>query len=347
MRKAFKEELDRQHFPLELGLQSDLKIQITEGPSLVYLIATVSVEKNEMIASVSIAKGQFSATERTGTLPRLERQLLWQQPEAILDVAQSESPSGNPELLLVLGKTSLFLYRRNEEAWLLKDSSTLPRLKPQLRDVRGEIHLDDHFFQFHLPGVECDGDAWQKLAFECEEREGIWRSELDPMLPFSLDPGRNFFAVDPHYIGPKKFPLAGFFSAARSYDSRHDYGYQMTLAGADGHTYIYPAEIAENLTSESLERVPVEWGSDLVSLSVDCRDGFLVLATGSRDYSSRDTLQGFEFDSKAVLPVTSVTEFPGPILALRAEKNSAAIVIAFNLTTGNYEAYRVTMACDD
>jgi hypothetical protein len=345
MREAFTAELVRLHSRLQFASQADLSILITEGPSHIVLVAEVSNEGHELLGSVTFPKGQFTAAERQGRGSRVQRQLLWQQPEMMLDIAQSNDPSGKPDVMLVLGRESLSLYRWSEEKWLLKDSTPLPHGKPPLRGLRGEVHLDDHFFQFHLPGLECDGDAWEKLSLECEEQAGIWRADFDPMLPFSLDAGRNFFALDPHYTGPKKFSLAGFFSAAHSQPS--DDNFQATLAGVDGHTYVYLSGNEREKIPESLERLPVDWGSDLVQISANCREGSLVLASGARDHSSQDTLQGFEVDPQAVTPVTAVTEFPGPILSLKSASESEAMATVFNLTTGNHEAYRVTMACGD
>jgi len=347
MRKAFHGELERLRVRVDFESGSNLTIQLRESPSQIYMLAIHSNEKNEVISSVSAPKGQLGAAERTPNVLRLDRQLLWQQPERMLDLAVSNDPSGKPNVMLVMGRETLTLYRWSDGKWVLKDSAALPHSGPPSRDPRGEIHLDDHFFQFHLPGFECDGDAWQKLSLECEEQAGMWRSGFDPTLPFSLDPGHSFFAVDPHYIGPKKFPLQGFFSAAESQSENGSSNYQEVLAGADGHTYVYASGYKEDRVPESVERLPVEWGSDLVSFSAECRDDFVVVATGARDYTSRDTLQGFNVESKAATPVTAVVDFPGPILSLRGEKDSNAVAIVFNLSTGNYEAYHVAMPCDD
>jgi hypothetical protein len=347
MREAFEEELERLRSRAELTLGADLSISVTEGPSHIYLVAEDSNQGRELIGSVMLPKGQFFSAERTVVALTVGRLLLWQQPEAMLGLAQSNDPSGKPDVMVVLGRESLSLYRWNQEKWLLKDTALLPHGKLPLRGLRGEIHLDDHFFQFHLPGFECDGDAWQKLSFECEEQAGIWRAKFDFMLPFSLDAGRNFFAVDSHYIGSKRFSLAGFFSVAPYFPSRKDFQDQGTIAAADGHTYVYLSGNEREKIPESLERLPVDWGSDLVSLSSDCREGSLVVASGSRDHSSQDTLQGFEVDPQAVTPVTAIAEFPGPILSLENANESEAVAIVFNLTTGNYEAYRVAIACGD
>jgi hypothetical protein len=41
-----------------------------------------------------------------------------------------------------------------------------------------------------------------------------------------------------------------------------------------------------------------------------------------------------------------LSEFPGPILGTNGEQSaSSALVIAQNLRTGNYEIYKITLAC--
>jgi hypothetical protein len=348
MREAFEVELERLlRIRIDHVSQANVSIFITESASQILLLAKESSQGGDLIDSGALPKGQFASIEGAGTVLKLDHQIFWRQSESMLDLAQSNDPSGKPEILVVLGRENLFLYTWNEGKWVLKDSTPLPHSKTPLRDLRGEIHIDDHYFQFHLPGMECDGDAWQKLAFECEEQSGIWHAEFDFMLPFSLDAGRNFFAVDPHYIGPKKSTLAGFFSVAPYSQSRPYIRDQKTLAGADGHAYVYLSGNERERIPESLERLPVNWGSDLAQISVNCREGSLVLATGAKDHTSQDTLQGFEAEPRAVTPVTPIAEFPGPILSLKNTGDSEAIAVVFNLTTGNYEAYRVTVECDD
>jgi hypothetical protein len=348
MREAFEAELERLlRIRVDHVTQADVSILITESPSQIRLLVKDSSQDGDIVDSVALPKGQFPSVEGTGSVLKLDRQIFWQQSESMLDLAQSNDPSGKPDVLVVLGKESLSLYRWNEEKWVLKDTAPLPHSKATLRDLRGEIHIYDHFFQFHLPGIECDGDAWQKLTFECEEQPGIWHAEFDFMLPFSLDAGHNFFAVDPHYIGSKKSALAGFFSMAPYRQSRPYFQDQQILAGADGQAYVYWSGNERERIPESLERLPVNWGSDLAQISVNCGEGSLVLASGVKDHSSRDTLQGFEVEPRAVTSVTPIAEFPGPVLSLKNADDSEAIAIVFNLTNGNYEAYRVTVECDD
>jgi len=344
LRKTFEEELDRLRSHLEYDSGSDLEIQLRDGPSSVFLVAVVSGEDSRLVASIAILKSQLTLAEPAGNSVKLTSELVWQQPEPILDVAQFDY-SGKPQILLVLSRTALSFYLQSEKGWVLKDSAALPHQQPPMRDLRGEIHLTDHFFQFHLPGVECDGDAIEKVAFECEESKGIWRTEFDPFLPFSLDPGNNFFAVDPHYTGPKKFPLKGFYSAASFSNEGEENQQQTALAANDGHTYVYTSAIIPNGAQDGLDRLSVEWGSSLISVQTNCRDDTVVVAAGARDYASPDSLQGFAVNNRSATPVTPILEFPGPVLSLHDGKDSAPIAVVFNLTNGNYEAYRVKVTC--
>jgi hypothetical protein len=345
MREAFEVELEKSRGRLQHESHADLTVLVTDGPAQIDLLAEDSSQENDVFASVSFSKSQFAGAERTVSSLEMSRELLWQQPEAMLDLAIANDPSGKPDVLLILGKEKLSLYRWNEDKWVPKDSVPLPPHKA-FRDLRGEIHFDDHFFQFHLPGIECDGDAFQRLAFECEEDSGLWSPPIYTKIPLSLDAGQNSFAVNPHYIGTEKFPLARFFSAAQL-DSERDEENGMVLSGTDGHTYFLTNAGQWEKGGESLERLPVDWGSDLVSVKGDCRGHALLLATSAKDQSSPDSLQGYAVGRKAAVPVTAIMEFPGPIVSLGERDKEEAIAIIHNLTTGNYEAYRVAVDCHE
>jgi hypothetical protein len=353
LRAAFQAELERLHSRLDPESEGRLEILITEGPTHLHLIAVRTEDSNgnegkEFIGSVTFSKGQFALSEHAGTVLRLDRQLLWQEPQPMLDLAQSNDPTGKPDVMLVLGRESISLYRWDDEKWQHKDSIPLPRLKVPQRDLRGEIHLYDHYFQFHLPGIECDGDAWQKLAFECDEETGIWSAEIRTGYPFSLDGGHSFFSVNPHYTGPKKFPLSGFFSAAELHSDDEDFEYRTAIAGMDGHAYVFSSGNENHKIPEALERLPLDLGSEIAS--AECQGRSIVFATGTKDGSLQDTLQGFDVEPKAATPVTAAVEFLGPILSLKAvdnRDNAELAAIVFNLTTGNYEAYRITVACGE
>lgn len=85
-----------------------------------------------------------------------------------------------------------------------------------------------------------------------------------------------------------------------------------------------------------------------VVLKAPCRADGLLLQTDSGDWTAADRLQAFKVGSKEANLVGTATDVPGPVIRLGSsgvEKPASAIAVVRNLSTGNYEAYRVTLAC--
>jgi hypothetical protein len=75
------------------------------------------------------------------------------------------------------------------------------------------------------------------------------------------------------------------------------------------------------------------------------------LSTDTGDYTQRDRIISSSSEvAEAELPADEATshsiEMPGPVLDISATEDSkAAIAVVRNLSTGNYEVYRITLAC--
>ena len=68
------------------------------------------------------------------------------------------------------------------------------------------------------------------------------------------------------------------------------------------------------------------------------------LATGARDYTQTDSLQLFEQTPDGAVALSAEVNFPGPITGLHASSELPRAVVK-NLSTGNYEAYRLSFSC--
>jgi hypothetical protein len=84
-------------------------------------------------------------------------------------------------------------------------------------------------------------------------------------------------------------------------------------------------------------------GIELVTGPV-CGGTSQFLATGSRDYLETDSLQLFELESQGPVAISRELDFPGPIVEMHSSLNAPRVVVR-NLTTGNYEAYRLSISC--
>lgn len=89
---------------------------------------------------------------------------------------------------------------------------------------------------------------------------------------------------------------------------------------------------------------PAGKGTEIVLGAPVCGGASQFLATGARDYTQPDSLQLFELKSGVAVPASVELNFPGPITALHAASETPRAVVK-NLTTGNYEAYRLSFSC--
>jgi hypothetical protein len=87
-------------------------------------------------------------------------------------------------------------------------------------------------------------------------------------------------------------------------------------------------------------------GTEVIMTSV-CNGSRQFLATGAGDYSRTDSLQVFQMESDRAVAISAELNFPGPITALHAgiTVQDAPSAVVRNLTTGNYEAYRLSISC--
>ncbi len=82
----------------------------------------------------------------------------------------------------------------------------------------------------------------------------------------------------------------------------------------------------------------------LIEMKPVCGGASQFLATGARDYTQTDSLQVFQTESSGAAAVSTELDFPGPITALHAISDTPRAVVR-DLTTGNYEAYRLSFSC--
>ena len=75
--------------------------------------------------------------------------------------------------------------------------------------------------------------------------------------------------------------------------------------------------------------------------------GWKLLADGS-DWTAPDLLQAVPDSAMQKGSAAILSDFPGPILSINGEQNPAsALVVTHNLRTGNYEVYKITLACSN
>ena len=267
----WRETLRREFEKRSLNLTEDagaptLDVFAVETPTEVVLTAKTRVADRDEVRIVAADRALLP----TGSLPvapvRLERQMIYETPDHILD-ASSFSNGAEGGLVLLLYTNFEIVALRVDTKGSVKQSVSLnsANLKTS-RDPRAEMTPRGNIVSVELSGKACEF-SWESPAdVKCHAQKAVaadkpvWREAT------------------------------------------------LLTSPCDGSSWKLLSSGSEPNTREVLQVVP---------------DGPL-----------RES-------SAAVL-----SEFPGPILSTNGEQNpSSALVVARNLRTGNYEIYKITLAC--
>jgi hypothetical protein len=252
----------------------------------------------------------------------IEKERLLEQESRILDLAALGHG------LLVLDAESVSVYENSQRKLTIR----LPVSRALPRDLRGRLFVQGDVYQAYLPGITCNGNAANGLSISCRE-EGLW--PLGPNARGMSISTRNFFE---NFVLPdglqKKMPP--FFTAVYLPDhGRADWGF----AGTDGRTRFYNAAFEPGPAWSG-------WGSDLVAIENECGSRTLLLATGTGDSTSPDSVQAFELTDSTPRPVGDPASFPGPVTALwAASDRGTALAVSRDLKSGRYAAFRLAIPC--
>jgi len=331
-----------------------VKISLSENlNSYVWLAEVRRSEDETAVVMVSTPRPEGAGGAQDAVPLSILKIPLWRQTDPILDVAVLDE-SGAPNRIAVLSPSGVTLYSGHAGAWQAEGSAEIPHAQPWPRDLRGRIILaKDRQFDVFLPGVVCRGrpplnltclrsdDAWPLTvpAFNSGAAPGSPGADSVPAIS-TIPPVGAFFAPARNFFtGALTSPIGKFTNVPKFYSAAvlsRDKPLWL-FAATDGFVHVIDG------TSDQPVRLP--WGSDLTSVKTLCGAGWQILATGSDDGSS-SSVRAYEIPDRDPLPVSAAVDFPGAISALWTEvKGDTAVAVAKNPVTGNYEAFRLAVAC--
>jgi hypothetical protein len=256
----------------------------------------------------------------------LERKLLWEQTEPILDAV----PNGND--LLILSSAGVLLHGERGS-----QSASITPIRPWPRDLRGHLRITAGGFKVNLPGMSCNGTFEPALTLDCHAIDELWTIDAGSrgILLAGFAPARNYF--DGRLVTPSgvRKSLPNFYTIAAVEDQGHSH---WILALVAGRTQLFDANF------EPVGTVG-PWGSDLAATEARCAGGTQVLATKPGDPREPDTLRAWSLVNRAPVALTPPMDLPGPVTALWSLGGAAAVAVVHDLTTGLYSAYQITVVC--
>jgi hypothetical protein len=308
---------------------SEVRVTLSENTRNYVWIAEVQQGSDLRTALLEVARAQTKPTGPQAASITLHKTLLFSQPAPILDALPLPGSR-----VVVLGASAITIYDHAEGKWLAKQSFPIVHATPFPRDIRGRlVPATDHLFDAYLPGVVCGAE--EKLtSVNCHESDDPW--PLGTLSAF-FNSARNFFTglMRPGFT--KQLPP--FYSAAAI--SREKPALWI-FAGADNQ-----ARILDGVNLTPVGAAAREWGSDLVAVRSACGIGMQLIVSGSGDDSATDSLRVYEIPDREPVAVATSMAFDGPITALwPSADQTSAIAIVHSLYQGNFDAYNVSVSCN-
>ena len=257
----FRREIEKRRVATtEDSAASLLRVGLAETPTQLVLSAGLRVADKDEVRLVTLPRNAFHAANVLISPIRIEKQLLYQSTERILDAASFVNDSGPGLLLLAYRNTELALLRLGVDGGIKESLSLVSAGFHPSRDPHAELLVRAADISISLPGRICQLSGSAPGDAKCRTAKSSWRA------PTVLTPS--------------------------------------------------------------------------------CDAGGWKLLAEATDWTSPDLLQVVPEDTARKGSAALLSDFPGPILSINGDQNPAsALVIARNLRTGNYEVYRVTLAC--
>lgn len=286
-------------------------VRVTVSAVIAQHVLVAEFRRGEEV-SIMMADYEAPAAVRHPALARavLERSLMWEQDEQILDAAAARPEVG--ELVVLDTERLTWRDRSGQVTRQLRVRRDGPAAWP--RDVRGRLSISSEGVRVWLPGWECragnDGDDGH-----CATGATAW--------PLALQ-----FQAAP--AGSNEFSSGGkdrFFGAARVTAGA------VVLAGVDGRLRWSEAGAVRELDAAV--------GSEVVSLTNPC-DGSMVVVASSKDGQS---LGVFDASPRGLRIAGEGMALPGTLTALWPADGEGAATAVVRTAAGRYAAYRVLASC--
>ena len=158
-----------------------VSVYLERTPAQVVVTADVEngSEKRELFAVIPRA-GIPAESGNVSTL-RLEKELLWQQSERILDAVFVRGEDGASDRLVVLQKDVLNVYEKWSGSWKEVQSKPLADATARQRGPHGELYysLDQpDRVKIVLAGKTCQASLGDATAQSCHQNLDVWRTGM-------------------------------------------------------------------------------------------------------------------------------------------------------------------------
>ena len=330
VRTGFEAALRQVGMRLSEGGAVEAQVSLSENASQYFLVADLRKGDDRQVAMA--AWKRTPGSKPAGSAAWIERKLIWEQDEQVLDAA---FPG---DAMVLLAPSGLSVYAKRGDQWELRQVLPIGSSRRWPRDLRGRLNLQGPSFRAFLPGVTCNGSLEPQPSIECRAQDDPWSLESSPGAALSayFTPDRIYFDGRLALASAPPRNLPQFYSATATGDPRQPL---WLVALVNGKTQIVDSGF--NVLAEV-----AGWGSDIASIQTRCATANQVLATQPSDAAETDAIQSYTWNGRSMAATTPAAIFPGPVTALWP-KGASAVAVARDLETGKYVVYALTVACSE
>lgn len=312
--------------PPEAAPAAEARLTLSENASQFLLVEEARRGDDSQVWITAWRRADRPAASGFGMA--LDKKLVWEQDDPILDVAVMSDG------VVVLSPSGLTVHLSRGGT---QQTAAISSAKPWPRDLRGRLRVTGGHVQVFLPGMTCNGALEPALTLECRASDEPWVLESGSrgILLANFAAGRNYFDGRVVLQNGARKSVAPFYTAAAAEDQGNTF---WLLALVGGRAQIFDGAL------EPAGMIP-GWGSDLVGINARCGEGSQVLATRPGDANEPDAIQAFSIRNRAAASLAPPVTFAGPITALWPSGPASALAVARDTATGKYAAYVLTMAC--
>jgi len=329
IRRALQDQLRAGGIQLRDNSQNLIRVTLSENVRGLLWVAEIPAGTDSKFAMVSIPRSDVTTGSAAPLL--LRRTLLITQQEQILDVAAWQNR--DQRYLLVLSPSHVAIFRANGSRWDSIQSVSIPH-EAYPRDLRGRLWIGrDGDWKAFLPGIQCSGAQQLQQPMTCHDSDDPWW--LTEKYKAFYNAERNYFTGV--IVPPLAREFPNFYSAVQPRNGNNDL---WVLSGTDGQFFLFDGVATKVLGGTR------DWGSDLSSVRSGCGSGTQMLVTSAGEDATSDTIRALEVGDRDARPVSPPLAFDGSVMALWTTVEGDAATAVLRTQTGSYEAYSVSVACN-
>jgi len=312
---------------------TDIRVTFSENQRGWLWIAEIRQGTESRVAMIELPAERATSSSANSALLTLRSSLLLSVREPLLDLQPLRPPQA---MMAALLPGSVVLYEQLNGRWKLSRTLPITANPSPPRDPRGKIVPGaDHPFDVYLPGQTCtaSADAAAAITLNCYASDDPW--PLGAQRAF-YNSARNYFTgVLAPGLGRA---VPAFYSAVALLRAKR---MVWLFAGIDGRV-----RVVDGVDELQLGAAARDWGADITAVQSACGSGMQVLAAESGTDSTSDSLQAFEIAGHEPSAASAPLKFNGSITALWPAPDNAAATAIIRTPQGGYDAYSITLACN-